>query len=110
MRTIIYPVKDLGAAKDVFSVLLGGAEPVMDEVYYVQYNVDGVEVGLDPHGHSKGMTGPVTYYRVGDVDGTIKQLVEAGAEVTQPAGDVGGGKIVAVLKDADSNPIGLIQA
>jgi hypothetical protein len=57
LKTVIFPVKDLAQAKTLYGTLLGVA-PSMDEAYYVQFNVGGQEVGLDPHGHSKGMTGP----------------------------------------------------
>jgi hypothetical protein len=33
----------------------------MDEDYSIGFNVEGQDFGLDPHGHSKGMTGPVAY-------------------------------------------------
>lgn len=55
MKTILYPVKDLAAAKKLYDTLLGVA-PVMDEPYYVGYDVGGQDIGLDPNGHSKGMT------------------------------------------------------
>jgi extradiol dioxygenase family protein len=57
MRTVIYPVKDLAQAKTLYGTLLG-VEPDMDEAYYVGFSVGGQHVCLDPHGHSKGMTGP----------------------------------------------------
>lgn len=47
-KTIIYPVTDLTKAKAVFSTLLG-VQPYADEAYYVGFNVDGQEIGLDPH-------------------------------------------------------------
>jgi catechol 2,3-dioxygenase-like lactoylglutathione lyase family enzyme len=56
IKTFIYPVKDLAKAKTLYSELLG-MEPYMDEAYYVGFNVEGLDVGLDPHGHSQGMTG-----------------------------------------------------
>jgi len=34
-----------------------GAEPIMDEPYHVGLRVAGQDVGLDPHGYSRGMTG-----------------------------------------------------
>ena len=61
MRTVIYPVKDLEGAKAVFGALLGTA-PAVDQPYYVQFSVDGLDVGLDPNGHAQGMTGPVCYW------------------------------------------------
>ena len=51
IKTFIYPVKDLAKAKTLYSELLG-VEPYMDEPYYVGFNVEGQDVGLDPHGHS----------------------------------------------------------
>jgi hypothetical protein len=37
------------------------------------------EFGLDPNGHSQGMTGPVSYYHVDDLEGTLGRLLEGGA-------------------------------
>ena len=59
-RTVLYPVKDLAKAKALFTEVLGTA-PNMDEPYYVNFSVAGQDVGLDPNGHGKGMTGPVVY-------------------------------------------------
>src|SRR5262245_48768898 len=108
MKTILYPVKDLDAAKQLYGRLLGVA-PTADAPYYVGFDVDGQHLGLDPNGHSKGMTGPLGYWHVDDLDGMVAELVAAGAEVTQPKTEVGGGRVVATLKDADGNPIGLLQ-
>jgi predicted enzyme related to lactoylglutathione lyase len=79
-RTIIYPVKDLAKAKALYGALLGVA-PEMDEPYYVGFRVGDQDIGLDPHGHSQGMTGPVGYYDVDDIKGSLELLLEAGAEV-----------------------------
>ena len=108
MRTVIYPVKDLEGAKAVFGALLG-TEPVMDQPYYVQFSVDGLDVGLDPNGHAQGMTGPICYWNVQDITARVHELVVAGAQEVQPVKDVGGGTLVAVLSDTDGNPIGLRQ-
>ncbi len=109
IRTIIYPVTDLAQAKTLYGTLLG-VEPSMDEAYYVGFSVEGQEVGLDPHGRSKGMTGPVAYWHVEDIEASLKRLLDAGAEVQQAISDVGGGKLIASVKDADGNSIGLIQS
>lgn len=58
LKTIIYPVKDLARAKALFGALLG-TEPYADTAYYVGFKDSGQDVGLDPNGHAKGMTGPV---------------------------------------------------
>lgn len=102
VKTIIYPVKDLGKARALYSALLG-TEPYMDEAYYVGFNVGGQDIGLDPRGHGQGMTGPVGYWHVDDISTTVKVLFDAGAQVNQEIHDVGGGKLVASVTDADSN-------
>jgi predicted enzyme related to lactoylglutathione lyase len=108
IKTFIYPVKDLAKAKTLYGKLLG-VEPDMDEAYYVGFNVAGQDVGLDPHGHSRGMTGPVGYWHVDDIKSSVKALLDAGAEALQEVKDVGGGKLIASVKDADGNVIGLVQ-
>ena len=108
MKTITYPVKDIATAKALFSSLLG-MKPNMDKPYYVNFNVEGLDVGLLPNGHSQGMTGPVCYWNVADIKSSVQQLVSAGARLVQEPKDVGGGKLVATLRDADDNVIGLIQ-
>ena len=67
LNTIIYPVKDLARAKAMFAGLLG-AEPYADTAYYVGFKDAGQDVGLDPNGHAKGMTGPVPFWHVDDID------------------------------------------
>jgi predicted enzyme related to lactoylglutathione lyase len=96
--TIIYPVKELAAAKQLFATAFG-VPPYIDEAYYVAFNVGGQDVGLDPNGHGKGMTGPVNYWRVDDINEALATLVD----------DVGGGRQIATVRDADGNPIGLLQ-
>ncbi|HEY0520260.1 MAG TPA: VOC family protein [Ilumatobacteraceae bacterium] len=108
MKTILYPVKDLAAAKQLYGALLG-TEPVMDQPYYVGYNVDGQDVGLDPNGHSRGLDGPLGYWHVDDIASTISAVLAAGGEKHHDVTDVGGGKLVAAVKDADGNVIGLLQ-
>jgi predicted enzyme related to lactoylglutathione lyase len=108
VRTIIYPVKDLARAKAVFGALLG-VEPYSDEPYYVGYKDAGQDVGLDPNGHAKGMTGPVPYWHVDDIRATLAGLLAAGAEVLQDVQEVGAGRQIAFVKDTDGNLIGLLQ-
>ena len=107
-KTIIYPVKDITAAKQLYGRLFG-VEPYADAPYYVGFKVEGQDVGLDPNGHGNGMTGPVVYWHVDDINEAIGRLVEAGAETQQPPRDVGGGRLIATVQDADGNAIGLIQ-
>jgi predicted enzyme related to lactoylglutathione lyase len=108
IRTVIYPVKDIAHAKAFYSMLLG-IEPFMDEAYYVGFKVGDQEIGLDPNGHKQGMTGPVGYYHVSDIKKSLQLLLDAGAQAQQEVKDVGGGKLIATVKEPDGNMIGLIH-
>jgi predicted enzyme related to lactoylglutathione lyase len=106
IKTFIYPVSDIAKAKTLYTALLG-VEPVMDEPYYVGFKVGGQDVGLDPNGHDE--TGPVGYWHVDDIKSRLTGLIDAGAEVLQDVRDVGGGKLIATVRDADGNVLGLLQ-
>src|ERR1700692_2236224 len=103
-----YPVKDIARAKALYSKLLG-IEPYMDAAYYVGFRVGDQEIGLDPNGHNQGMTGPVGYFHLSGIKHSLQALLDAGAQVQQEVKDLGGGKLIATVKDADSNIIGLLQ-
>jgi predicted enzyme related to lactoylglutathione lyase len=109
IRLFIYPVKDIARAKTLYSKLLG-IEPYLDGAYYVGFRIGDQEIGLDPNGHSKGMTAPVGYWHVNDIKKSLQILLDAGAQMQQEVKDVGEGKLIASVKDADSNIIGLIQS
>jgi len=47
---------------------------------------------------------------VDDIQGRLLSFVEAGARERQGVTDVGGGKLIAWVEDADGNLIGLQQA
>ncbi|MET7475714.1 VOC family protein [Streptomyces sp. NPDC005648] len=108
VHTIIYPVKDLARAKALFSALLE-VEPYADQPYYVGFKAAGQDIGLNPNGHAQGLTGAVPYWHVSDIRGRLAALVEAGAELVEDVRDVGNGRLIASLKDADGNLIGLLQ-
>ena len=55
------------------------------------------------------MTGPVGYFHVSDIQKSLQALLDAGAQTQQEVKDLGGGKLIASVKDADGNIIGLLQ-
>ena len=85
-------------------------EPQFDAPYYVGWRIGDQDIGLNPHGHSEGITGPLSYYEVDDINKSLKSLREAGAQEHQAVRDVGGGKLIAWIKDGDGNLIGLLQS
>jgi catechol 2,3-dioxygenase-like lactoylglutathione lyase family enzyme len=102
VRSLVIPVSNLDAAKSVYTALLGA--PHTDESYYVGYNVDGFEVGLNPAGEGGG---PVAFADVEDLDATRETLLAAGATDRDAPRQVAPGVRVCVLDDPDGNPIGL---
>lgn len=99
---IVMPVSDLARAKDLYRALLG-SDPYVDSAYYVGFKAGDGEIGLDPN----GTVGPLAYWDVDDLEGTITALTASGATVTSEPNEVSPGFRIAVLADADGNPIGL---
>ena len=68
LRSAIYTVGDLAQAKAFYSALLGKA-PYFDEPFYVGFEIDGAELGLDPDTKNRkpGPGGAVAYWRVDDI-------------------------------------------
>ena len=108
VKTFIYPVRDLDTAKAPFTALFGGA-PESDTPCYVGWKVAGRTSGSTPNGHAQGLNGPVPSWHVDDIASSVRALVATGCEVLQDAKDVGGGKLIAWVNDADGNVIGLLQ-
>ncbi len=108
IRTVLHPVSDLGKAKGVYAALLG-VPPSNESPYYVGFEAAGQHVGLVPGGGPQAMTSPVAYWHVTDIRAALAAATAAGATVTEPAHDVGGGRLVATVADLDGNVLGLLQ-
>jgi predicted enzyme related to lactoylglutathione lyase len=108
IKTVLHPVSDLARAKAVYTALLG-IEPQADAPYYVGYEVEGQQIGLVPGGGPQGMTSPVAYWHVPDIEAKLAEVTAAGATVKETPRDVGGGRLVATFTDPDGNVLGLIQ-
>ena len=108
IKTVLHPVSDLTKAKAIYAALLG-VEPQADASYYVGFEAAGQHIGLVPGGGPQGMTSPVAYWQVSDIEAKLAEVTAAGAAVKEPVRDVGGGRLVATFTDADGNVLGLIQ-
>ena len=108
VTVVVYPVSDLASARALFTRLLG-ADPDYDDSYYVGWQVADQNIGLDPNGARRGMTGATPFFEVDDIRDVVGALVENGATVTEDVRDIGGGGLIAILKDAEGNMIGLSQ-
>jgi predicted enzyme related to lactoylglutathione lyase len=109
IKLFVYPVTDVAQAKMLYSKLLS-AEPYADAPYYVGFRVGDQEIGLDPNGHKQGLTGPLGFYAVDDINESLQTLLDAGAQPNQDVKDVGGGRLIASVKDSDGNIIALVQS
>jgi len=108
IKTVLHPVTDVGKAKAVYTALLGVA-PSADAPYYVGYDLGGQHIGLVPNGREQGMTGPVDYWHVSDIEAKLAEVTAAGAVVKDAPRDVGNGRLVATVTDPDGNVLGLLQ-
>ena len=105
VKTVIYPVKDMAQAKTRFRTLLG-VEPYSDEPYYVGFKIGDQDIGLVSNSPEAGMT---AFYHVADIKQSLQSLLDAGSQILREIKDVGGGRLVASVRDADGNIVGLIQ-
>jgi predicted enzyme related to lactoylglutathione lyase len=104
IKLIVYPVKDIEKAKTFYNKFLD-AEPYVASPYYVGYKIGNLEVGLDPN----SKVGPIAYTDVKDIKSSLQAMVKVGAEVVQDVKEVGGGLLIAQVKDIDGNVVGLRQ-
>jgi predicted enzyme related to lactoylglutathione lyase len=107
LRSAIYPVPDLAAAKAWYGEVLGAA-PYFDQPFYVGFSVGGFELGLVPDG-TPGTSGPQPLWGVADMAAAHARLLELGAAPLDAIMDVGGGIKVAAVTDPFGNRLGIIE-
>lgn len=109
LRTAIYKVADITAAKKWYASVFE-TQPYFDEPFYVGFNIGGYELGLQPEENptTNKTESVLTYWGVEDVAQEVKRFVAAGATIHEDSQEVGGGIIVATVKDPWGNIIGLI--
>lgn len=109
LRTVVYHVDDLDAAKAWYVNVLG-IEPYFDQPFYVGFNVGGYELGLDPDmtGVTRG-NGEVAYWGVADAAAEYKRLIDSGVKSDTAPRNVGEGIIVASVADPFGNIFGIIE-
>ena len=109
LRTVIYHVRDLGAAKAWYARAFG-TDPYFDEPFYVGFNIGGYELGLHPD--LEGVTfgnNAVAYWGVPKIEEAMAHMKQCGATVRSEPMDVGEGIKVASVADPDGNVIGIIE-
>lgn len=109
LRTVIYHVHNLEKAKAWYKNITG-INPYFDQPFYVGFDINGCELGLDPDiaGIEAGNQS-VAYWLVDDIEAAVNKLTADRASLVSAITEVGAGIKVAVLKDPFGNAIGLIE-
>ncbi len=109
LRTVIYKTADLNAAREWY-IKVTGIQPYFDQPFYIGFDINGYELGLDPDmSNITPGNQAVSYWAVDKIEDAISQLSANGAIIIQPKTNVGGEIQVAVIKDPFGNHIGLIE-
>ena len=109
LRTVIYHVNDLPRAKAWYETITG-IKPYFDEPFYVGFNINGCELGLDPD-LSKTTPGnqSVAYWIVTGIQSVVDRMLAEGGQLIDPVHNVGGDINVATVADPFGNAVGLIE-
>ena len=109
LRTAIYKVSDINAAKDWYAKAFE-TQPYFDQPFYVGFNIGGFELGLQPEDEpvTDKKESVVAYWGVNNVQQEYDRLIASRATEHEKPTEVGGDIIVASVKDPWGNIIGLI--
>ena len=109
LRTVIYHTGELQRAKEWYSNITG-VQPYFDEVFYVGFDINGCELGLDPDtSFVQPGNSSIAYWAVDDIEACVDKLKENGATIISNVNEVGGGIKLAVVNDPWGNAVGLIE-
>ncbi|MFO0923861.1 MAG: hypothetical protein U0905_15375 [Pirellulales bacterium] len=107
LRTAIYPVSDLAAAKQWYAKVFN-CEPYFDEPFYVGFEIGGFELGLIPDG-TPSLDGVQVYWGVASAMTTWEWLLQHQALPIEPIHEVGGGILVGSVQDPFGNRLSIIE-
>lgn len=109
LRTVIYHVNDIEKARQWY-IRITGIQPYFDEPFYVGFDINGFELGLDPDNTDiqKG-NNSIAYWSVDDIEKAVEIFTNNGAVVVSPVQNVGGNISVAIVRDPFGNHVGLIH-
>lgn len=110
LRTAIYAVADLTAAKAWYADVLERA-PYFDEDFYVGFNVGGFELGLvpEPDAPAERDAAGVAFWGVSDAEAAYARLLTLGGVEHEPIQDVGGGVKIGAVRDPFGNVLGVVE-
>lgn len=110
LRTAIYAVPDLDAAKAWYTAVLE-QPPYFDEEFYVGFSVGGFELGLvpEPDAPVERDAAGVAFWGVLDAQAAYDRLLSLEAADHEPIQDVGGGVLIGAVRDPFGNILGVVQ-
>lgn len=109
LRTVIYHVEDLVTAKEWY-IKATGIKPYSDEPFYVGFDINGCELGLDPSMENIAAGNHTeSYWAVESTKAAVEKFVGLGAILVQDVTNVGGAIHVAIVADPFGNHIGFIE-
>jgi len=108
LRTVIYHADDLVKAKDWYTAITG-IQPYYDQPFYVGFDINGCELGLDPDSPAPNGPGAVSYWKVDNIKAALDKCTSSGASVYSDIQNVGGTIEIAVIIDPFGNYVGLIS-
>ena len=108
VRTTVYRVSELDKAREWYARAFN-TEPYFDEPYYVGFNIDGWELGLQPLETPADniSTRQIAYWGVENIEDAMEHFRDLGSAIVEELMDVG--VKVAVMSDLWNNAIGLIE-
>jgi len=110
LRTAIYAVADLGAARAWYASVLE-RDPYFDEDFYIGFNVGGFELGIvpEPDAPAERDAAGVAFWGVEDAEAAYQRLLGLGAAEHEPVQDVGGGVKIGAVRDPFGNVLGVVE-
>ena len=110
LRTVIYRVRDLAAAKTWYAGAFD-TQPYFDQPFHVGFEIGGYELGLQPVDGADLVVGRnvLTYWGVDNIEAAHARMLEHGALPHEAIQDVGEGIKVAAVIDPFGNVVGLIE-
>lgn len=109
LRTVIYHVNDIVAATNWY-IKATGIQPYFNEPFYVGFDINGYEIGLDPSPDNFSSGNHTTsYWAVESAKAAAEKFISLGATLVQGATNVGGSIYVSVVTDPFGNNIGFIE-
>ena len=106
LATVIFPTADLQASKAWWVQALG-KQPYFDEPFYVGFELNGYELGINPGAAIED--GPVSYLRTDNIVRAFSDFIDMGCTIVGGISSVGEGIRVGELRNPEGFVFGVIE-